>query len=202
AGDVREVDDIGTDAAAGGEVGDVVEGVGAGRGVGDGKIIEVVAAAAARERVAAAAATQDVVAAVADDCVDQPVAVAIDICAAAERQVLEVGAQRVVDGAGHLVGAGVGRFGHLVAAGVDGIAVVAGAAGHDVGAEPAVQRVGAVAPADGVVALRAGDLRAAAGDACQDDEVGPGEIGQAGSDAVVDLDRLDVHHAVGGECHV
>src|SRR5262249_33655717 len=121
---------------------------------------------------------------------------------AGERQVLDVGAQRVADRVDHLVRTGVGRFGHLVAGVVDKIEVVAEAAAHDVGAEPTVQRVVACAAGDGVIARAAGDGGVAAGGALERDGIGPGEIGEAGRKAVVDHDRLDVYDASGGQRHV
>ena len=85
-------------------------------------------AGAADERVVAAAAGEDVVAGVAGDDVGVAVAGAVDVAAAGEGQVLDVGAERVGDRRLHRVGALVGRFRDHVAGVVDDVGVVAGAA--------------------------------------------------------------------------
>src|SRR5262249_11999105 len=159
----------------------------------DRHVGEVVAAAAAGQRVAAAAAAQDVVAGIADQGVGQRIATTVDVRRAGQGQVLEVGSQGEADAADHLVDAAVRTLAHLVAGVGAGGGGGAGLGDDAIGAESAAQRVVAGAAADGVVALAAGDLRAAAGDAQEHDRIGPEEIGEAGSDAVVDRDRFDPH---------
>ena len=122
------------------------------RGIGAGAADESVVAAAASERVVAALAVERVVASVAGDDVGVAVAGTVDVAAASQRQVLDIGAERVADRRLHRVGARVERFRHHVAGVVDDVGVVAGAADHGVGAGPAVERVVARAAVDQVAA--------------------------------------------------
>ena len=66
---------------------------------------EYVVAVAADQRVVAGAAVEDVVAGVAGDDVGERVAGAVDGGRSGQRQVLDVGAERVADAALHRVGA-------------------------------------------------------------------------------------------------
>ena len=131
------------------------------RGVGAGAADQGIAAAAAAERVVAALAVEGVVAAVAGEDVRVTVAGAVDIGAAGQGQVLDIGAERVADRRLHRVGALVERLRHHVAGIVDHVAVVAGTAGHGVGAGPAVDRVGARTCGDNIGAVAAVDDEAA-----------------------------------------
>ena len=74
------------------------------------------------------------------------VAGAVDRRRAGQRQVLDVGAERVGDGALDRVGAFAGALGDHVAGVVDDVGVVAGAAAHRVGAGAAVEHVAAALP--------------------------------------------------------
>ena len=87
-----------------------------------------VVAGAADHGVGAGAAVERVVAAVAGEDVGERVAGAVDVGAAGQGQVLDVGAERVADRRLHRVGALVERFRHHVAGVVDDVGVVAGAA--------------------------------------------------------------------------
>ena len=108
-----------------------------------------VVAVAALHRVGARSAVEDVVAAqtlelvvagVADDRVGERVAGAAH-GGAGQRQVLDVGRQRVVEARDHRVGAPAGRLDHHVAGMVDRVGVVAGEARKGVGARRAVEDV-------------------------------------------------------------
>ena len=109
-----------------------------------------VVAGAADHGVGAGAAVERVVAAVAGDDVGERIAGAVDVGAAGQGQVLDIGAERVGDRRLHRVGALVERLRHHVAGIVDDVGVVAGAADHRVGAGPAVKRVIARAAGDGI----------------------------------------------------
>ena len=121
-----------------------------------------VVALAADQGVGAAAAVQRVVAGIAGDGVGAGIAGAIDVAAAGQRQVLEIGAEGEGDARLHEVGAFAGRFGDRVAA-VDDIDVVALAADQVVGAAAAIQRVVAGIAGDrvGTGVARAVDVAAA-----------------------------------------
>src|SRR6476659_9146480 len=128
-------------------------GVDNGRDVGRGQRAGVgrrIGARIADERVVAAAAGENVVAGIAGDDVGVVVAGAVDVAAAGQGQVLDVGAERVADRRLHGVGAAAhsGGFRHHVAGVVDDIGVVAVATGQGVRAHAAVE---------GVVAAVAGD---------------------------------------------
>jgi hypothetical protein len=117
-----------------------------------------VGSGSARERVVAARAGEDVVAAVAGDGVGVAVAGAVDIAAAGQRQVLDIGAQCVGHRRLHGVGgAFVERLRHRIAHVVDDVGVVAGAAVHGIGARAAVERVVAAAADQRVAAGAAGE---------------------------------------------
>ena len=81
-------------------------------------------------------AVEDVAAGIAGNDVGVAVAGAVDVGAAGQGQVLDIGAERVADRRLHRVGAGAhgGGFRHHVAGVVDDIGVVAVAAGQGVGA--------------------------------------------------------------------
>ena len=109
-----------------------------------------VVAETAVHRVRAAAAIEPVGAAIADEDVAEAVAGAVDIGGPGQGQVLDCGSQRVADRAFDLVGALAGQLGDSVGDIVDDIDVIAKAALHDVGAEPAVETVGGVVAGEGV----------------------------------------------------
>ena len=151
-------------------------GVDDGRDVGRGQRAGVgrrIGASVADERVVAAAAGEDVVAGVAGDDVGVAVAGAVDVAAAGQGQVLDIGAERVADRRLHRVGAAAhgGGFRHHVAGVVDHVGVVAVAAG---------QRVRAYAAVEGVVAAVAGDDVGVA-------VAGAVDVGAAGQGQVVDV---------------
>ena len=148
----RQVLDIGAERVA--DRGD--DGVGAGVGgfrdhvAGIVDIVGVVAEAAGHA-VGTGATVDDVVAFVAGDGVGEAVAGAVDIAGAGgERQVLDIGAERVADRGDDGVGAGVGGFRDHVAGIVDIVGVVAEAAGHAVGTGATVDDVVAFVAGDGV----------------------------------------------------
>ena len=87
------------------------------------------------------AAVERVVAAVAGDDVVEPVAGAVDVAAAGQGEVLDIGGERVADRRPHRVDAFADGFRDDVADVVDDIGVVAEAADHAVGAGAAVERV-------------------------------------------------------------
>ena len=116
-----------------------------------------VVAEAADHGVGADAAVEHVVAAVAGDDVGVAIAGAVDVGAAGQGQVLDIGAERVGDRRLHRVGALVERLRHHVAGIVDDVGVVAGTAAHRVSAGPAVKRVIARAAGDEIVADTTGD---------------------------------------------
>ena len=117
-----------------------------------------VVADATHHRVDACAAVERVVTAVAGDDVGIAVAGAVDVGAAGQGQVVDIGAEREADRRLHRVGAFVERLGHHVADVVDHVGVVAGAADQRVRASAAVERVVAVAAEHDVHAAGAGDL--------------------------------------------
>jgi hypothetical protein len=135
----------------------------AGQGVagegGVGAAVEGVVAGVADEVVGAGEAGELVVQLVAGEGVVERVAGAVDLEAGEQLQVLDVGAERVGDGALDRVGA-AGQAGHALRHGValvvDEVEIVAGAAGHLVGAGAALQAIGAVVAGQGVVQGAAG----------------------------------------------
>ena len=116
-----------------------------------------VGAGAAVDRVPAPGAGDEIVAAIAGQDVSPN--------DAGSPQSLDIGRERQGAGGPDGVGAGIRRFGHLVAGGVGMIDVVAEAADHDVGAGAAVEHVVAVAALEPVVAAEAGQpVRSGAAD--------------------------------------
>ena len=98
---------------------------------------------------------------------DGPVAMSskvwVLLAASTERQVLDIGAERVADRRLHRVDAVVERFRDHVADVVDDVGIVAGTAQHGVGARAAVEDIGAVTADERV------------GSGCADQDVGAGE---------------------------
>src|SRR5204863_501768 len=92
-----------------------------------------------------------IVAGIAGQHVGQGVVGGIDVAGAVEGQVLDVGAQRVADGGVDGVSAFIGVLAQHVADIVDKVGVVAGPAGHRVGASAAIQNVVAGPTIEGVV---------------------------------------------------
>ena len=105
-----------------------------------------------------AAAVQNVVAGVAGECVVQRVAGGVDVAGAGQRQVLDIGAQRVADAGLHRVGALVAAFRHHVAGAVHHIDVVARAADQGVVASAAIEGVVAGIAGERVVQRVAGGI--------------------------------------------
>lgn len=95
---------------------------------------------------------------IAGDGVVERVARSVAVGGPGQRQLLDVGTERVCDRRFDRVGAAAHRLRHLVAGIVDDVGVVAGATLHDVGALAAVQQIIAVAPDEGVVAREAGQV--------------------------------------------
>ena len=100
-----------------------------------------VVAGAAAHRVVAGTAAENVVAGVADQRVVGSVAGGVDRARAGQRQVLDIGAQRVADAALHRIDARARALGHRIAGGVDDVGVVARAAAHGVVAGAAAENV-------------------------------------------------------------
>jgi hypothetical protein len=101
---------------------------------------------------------------VAGDDVGERVAGAVDVGAAGQGQVLDIGAERVADRRLHRVGAAAhgGGFRHHVAGVVDHVGVVAVAADQRVGADAAVEGVVAAVAGDDVGVAVAGAVDVAA----------------------------------------
>ena len=111
---------------------------------------------------------------VAGDDVGVAVAGAVDVAAAGQGQVLDVGAERVADRRLHGVGALADEFRRHVAGIVDDVGVVAGAAHHGVGAGAAIE---------GVVAAVAGeDVGVAVAGAVEVGGPGQGEVLDVGAE--------------------
>ena len=91
---------------------------------------------------------------------------------AGQGQVLDLGGERVGDRAVDRVGAAAGRLDHLVEAVVDDIDVVAATADHGVGADEAVERVGAAVAGEDVVDAVAGAVDVAGAEQGQVLEIG------------------------------
>ena len=139
-----------------------------------------VIAEAAGHGVSAGAAVERVVAAVAGDDVGIAVAGAVDVGAAGQGQILDVGRQRVVgERRQHRVGALVGAFRHRVQGTVDDVGVVAQTARHRV-AEHAIGA--AVEP---VVAAVAGERIV---EAAADNVLNTGDRREAGGTAEAEID--------------
>ena len=105
------------------------------------KLLEVLAADLARHFLAddAITAVDDIVARVSGDPIGECVASAVDVAAADEHQVLDLGRQRVADAATHGIDATTCQFDDVVETGdtaagniVDDVGVVAGATGQQV----------------------------------------------------------------------
>ena len=126
---------------------------------------EGVAALAAVQRVGAAAAVEHVVGTVAHDQVGARVASGVDAVRADQHQVLELLSQHVADGRAHGVVALARQLVDQVAAVVDRVGVVAGAAVHRVGATAAVEQV-----VLGVAGQLVGPVVAGAGDGVRADQ--------------------------------
>ncbi len=110
------------------------------------------ASAAAGQHILAEAAGESVGRVVADESVGHDVARAVDGAAADQDQVLDFVLEMVVDGGSDgVVGTLAGELDHHVAGAADDIGVVAGAAVHRVGAQPAVEPVLAPAAVKSVV---------------------------------------------------
>ena len=139
-----------------------------------------VVAEATDHRVGAGAAVENVVAAVAGEGVVEAVAGAVDVGAAGQGQVLDVGAERVGDRRLHRVGAFAERLRHHVAGVVDDIGVVADAADQEVGAQAAIERVVASAAGEHVDA-------AVAGEDVVEGVAGAVDVGAAGQGQVLDV---------------
>ena len=161
------------------------------------KVIGVVATAA-DQRVDAEPAIEEVVAVVADQHVVQGVAGAVEVIAAGEGQVFQVGTEGVADRSHHGVdfarqGAG---FADDVLEVVDDVSVVAGAADHPVGAEAAVEHVVAAVAEQDVVQGVAGAVDVGA--------AGQGQVFDVGTKGVVDrsLDGVDFGQRSAGFDHV
>ena len=123
-----------------------------------GRIDDIgVVAGAAGHGVVAGAAVEHVVAAVAGQRVVEGVAGGVDGAGAGQRQVLDVGAERVADARLHRVGAFACSFGHGIAGRIHHIGVVAGAAAHGVVAGAAVEGVVARTTVQRIVAAEARD---------------------------------------------
>ena len=101
---------------------------------------ENVVTRAADHRIRTRAAIDRVVAGVAGDRVVECVARSQQR-RAGERQILDIGAQPVIDRRTHEIGAAVRGFDHHVADGVDHIAIVAGTPGHRIRARTAIEHV-------------------------------------------------------------
>ena len=157
--DEQPLDVVGQD-----EVGDGEDGVGTLAGQLDDRVAQ-----AHLVRIVAGAADEHVGSGVVDagDEVAQRVAGAADGLVAKQREVLHVSRQRVGDVDAERVGACACGLGDHVAWVVDGVAIVACAAGHGVGAGAAIEGVVAGAAGEGVVAVGADEVAAAAeGGAC------------------------------------
>ena len=130
-----------------------------------------VVAEAAGHGVSTGAAVERVVAAVAGDDVGIAIAGAVDVGAAGQGQVVDIGAERVADRRLHHVGAFAESLGDRIADIIDDVGVIAEAAGHGVSAGAAVE---------GVVAAVAGDDVGIA-------VAGAVDVGAAGQGQVVDI---------------
>jgi hypothetical protein len=127
-----------------------------------------------------------------------------------ERQVLDIGAERVADRRLHRVGARIERFRHHVADVVDDVGVVADAADHRVGTHAAAEgivagaageRVGAGIAGERIVAGAAGDVlepgrrcepgRSAGGEIDRHRACRAGIVERVGATAGIDFEQLD-----------
>ena len=176
-------------------------GVDDGRDVGRGQRAGVgrrIGARVADERVVAAAAGENVVAGIAGDDVGVAVAGAVDVAAAGQGQVLDIGAERVADRRLHRVGAAAyaGAFRRHVAGVVDHVGVVAGAADHGVGACAAVEGVVTRTAVERIRARACGD-DVGAGAAVDDEAAGRTGVGHQRVAVVVEGHR---HRRLGDDC--
>jgi hypothetical protein len=162
----------------------------AGHAVGALAADEVVVAAVARQRVVAVLAVERVAVVIADNLVGQRVAGAGAVGAARQRQVLDEVAEREGERTVDLLGALAGEFDDHVLVAVDLVGVVAGAAGHGVGADPAVELVGAAVADQQVVGVVAGGVERAG--------AGQGDVLDAVIDGTVEVDRDRCLHAIVG----
>ena len=144
----------------------------------------VVAQAADEAVVARAAAVEDVIAVVAGDRVGQRITSAVEVCAAGEDEVLEVGPECVADRGAHGVGARRYPLGHAVAGVVDHVGVVAGTAGHDVGTGAAVEDVVAAVAGEAVGERVAGAVDVGAAGEFQVFQVGANDVADRRADGV------------------
>src|SRR5690606_14285905 len=120
---------------------------GVGRVVDDVGVVAVaaghrIAAGAAIEIVGAEAATQRIVGIVAGDDVVEAVAGAVDVAGTDERQVFDIGSERIGDRGADFVGTLAGKFGDDVAGIIDHVGIGPQAADHRIGARAAVEHVG------------------------------------------------------------
>ncbi|CAF0856079.1 unnamed protein product [Rotaria sp. Silwood1] len=155
----------------------------------DGREVQVadgdrVGTCAGVDRVGPATANDDVVAGVAGDDVGQAVAGGVDVGAAGQRQVLEVGGQRPADAGVDGVVAAAGLLVDRVADVVDDVGVVSRAAHQHVGASAAVQHVVAAVAGDGVAQRVAGAVDVAVAGQHQRLDVGGQCVVDAGLDDV------------------
>ena len=133
--------------------------------------VQRIGARIADERVVAAAAGENVVAGIAGDDVGVAVAGAVDVAAAGQGQVLDIGAERVADRRLHGVGALADEFRRQVAGIVDDVGIVADAAHHGVGAGATIEGVVAAVAGEDVGVTVAGAV----------------EVGGPGQGEVVDI---------------
>ena len=166
-------------------------GVDDGRDVGRGQRAGVgrrIGTTVADERVIAAHAGEDVVAGIAGDDIGVAVAGAVDVAAAGQGQVLDIGAERVADRRLHGVGALAGAFRRHVAGVVDHVGVVVGAADHRVGASAAVEGVVTGTAVERIRARACGD-DVGAGAAVDDEAAGRTGVGNQRVAVVVEGHR-------------
>ena len=166
-----------------------------GKGIGDARLNEIgtlgrnfrhditrviddigVVAGAADQGVGTGAAGQGVVAGVAGQDVGEAVAGSVDGTCARQRQVFDVGGQRVGHARLHEVGTGPGTFGDHIGGVIDDIGVVAGAADQGIGPGAAVEHVAAT-----VASQRIGEGIAGAVDVCR---AGQGQVLDVGGERV------------------
>ena len=150
--------------------------------VGAGATVERIVAAETNEHVGGCTAGDDVGVVVAD----------ADESRARQGQVLDIGAERVVDRRLHRVGALADGFRHHVADIIDDIGVVARSTRQGVVAGPAVERIVAVTAEEGVVAAQAGQgvVAAVAGDDVGILVPGPGCVVVDRGRQVIDVEAL------------
>ena len=151
-------------------------------GVVAGAAAHGVVAGAAVQHVVAGAAAEHVVAAVAGQRVVEGVAGGVDGAGAGQRQVLDVGAERVADARLHRVGAFAWPLpSPCRRAASDHVGVVAGAADHGVVAGAAVEHVVAGVAGERVVERVAGGVDVAGAGQRQVLDIGAERVADAGS---------------------